>query len=431
MKRDLEQQLIAWKEHPLRKPLILRGALQVGKTWLIDNFSAHFDNFISLNFDLSPSLKQLFEGDLHIPALLDRVALYAQQKIIPGKTLLFLDEIQECPNALRALRYFKEQTPELHVIAAGSLIDFTLEKIGMPVGRVQFMYLYPLSFGEFLSALGHNTLRDSLLQGHCDELVYPTLMDQVKAYLWIGGMPAVTKAWRDHRDVTLCQELQDEILLAYRDDFEKYARKNQIEKVEKVFASIPNQLGGKFKYTHVDPLLRANVLRSALNLLEKAGVAHIVYHSTAQNLPLAATRNDRLFKVFFLDIGLVQRFLGLDIQDFITSDLEVSYRGALIEQFVAQEYIAYTSQKKPHQLHYWAIEGGKSNAEVDFVFLRNHDIIPVEVKSGPKGRLRSLQAFLEGHPNVSSALKISEAYYHQLDEIEGIPLFGIESWLKN
>lgn len=172
------------------------------------------------------------------------------------------------------------------------------------------------------------------------------------------------------------------------------------------------------------------MLRNALHLLEKAGVAQVIYHSSAQKLPLAATRNDKLFKVYFLDVGLAQRFLGEDIQEFITSNLEVSYRGALIEQFVAQEYISYTSQKKPHQLHYWAKEGGKSNAEVDFVFLRDHNIIPVEVKSGKKGRLRSLQVFLESHPNIGSGLKISEAYYHQLDEIQGIPLFGIESWLK-
>lgn len=194
MKRDLEQQLLDWKKHPLRKPLVLRGARQVGKTWLIENFSAQFENLISLNFDLSRGLSALFEGDLHIPALLDRIALYTQQKIVPGKTLLFLDEIQECPDAIRALRYFKEQLPELHVVAAGSLINFALENMGLPVGRVQFMYLYPLSFGEFLTALGHDSLRQTLLQGKCDELLHPTMMDLVKAYLWIGGMPAVVKA---------------------------------------------------------------------------------------------------------------------------------------------------------------------------------------------------------------------------------------------
>jgi len=246
MKRDLLTQLEKWKTHPLRKPLIIRGARQVGKSWLINEFGHQFETAITINFENSPEACQFFEGAIRIPELLEKLSLYTGKVISPGKTLLFFDEIQECEKALIALRYFKEDYPELHVIAAGSLLDFAIEKLGIAVGRVQFLYLHPLSFGEFLVVQGREDLRKFICKQSNDPVIHHLLMDQLKIYLWLGGMPAVVDGWLRFKDVKMCQELQDEIIQAYKQDFQKYARKHQIDKVEKIFESIPQQLGKKF-----------------------------------------------------------------------------------------------------------------------------------------------------------------------------------------
>lgn len=430
MKRDLLKSLLEWKNHPLRKPLILRGARQVGKTWLVQELGKSFQNIITLNFEKQRSAGELFQGDLNIQKLIENLKIYCGENIVPGFTLLFFDEIQECEAAIVALRYFKEELPELHVISAGSLLDFTLEKIGVPVGRVQFMYLHPLSFGEFLTALDRSDLREYIYQEKIENIIHEKLLEHVKTYFWLGGMPAVVEAWLEQKNPLLCQELQDEIILSYRQDFSKYAKTHQIEKVDKLFAMIPKLLGQKFVFNKVDPDLRSNALKEALLNLEKAGVAHIVYHSSAQGFPLSATQNEKRFKVYFFDIGLAQRVLGIQLKEWLLMPLEVTYLGAMAEQFVAQEYIAYTAIKSPGELFYWHREDKQSNAEVDFLFVTDHQIVPVEVKSSSTGRLRSLHAFLTTHPHSKEALKICEYNFSLHNDIRTIPFYGIEAWLK-
>ena len=239
MKRDILHHLTTWRSHVYRKPLIIRGARQVGKSWVVQEFGKQFKHFVAINFEKTPAAKEIFAGDLDVSLLIERLALYAHQKIIPGETLLFLDEIQECPNALRALRYFKEELPGLHVIAAGSLLDFALEKIGTSVGRIQFMYLYPLSFSEFLTVHGRDDLRKYIKTQPNDLVIHRQIMDYLKNYFWLGGMPAVVNAWLEQRDPELCHEIQDEILETYQQDFHKYAAKKQIIYLNKVFAAIP------------------------------------------------------------------------------------------------------------------------------------------------------------------------------------------------
>ena len=430
MKRDFISELEQWKVHDLRKPLILRGARQVGKSWLVAEFAKQFEIAITINFENSPEVSQFFAGAIRIPELLEKLSLYTGKVITPGKTLLFFDEIQECENAIIALRYFKEELPELHVIAAGSLLDFAIEKLGIPVGRVQFLYLHPLSFGEFLTVLGRDDLREFIKKQSPDPVLHQLLLDQLKIYFWLGGMPAVVDAWLRFKDVKLCQELQDEIILAYKQDFQKYARKHQIDNVERIFASIPQQLGKKFKFTSVDHDARAEPLKEALMLLSKAGIVNIAYHSSGQGQPLGATKNAKMFKVFFFDIGLAQRLLGLNLKTWVTQALEVMHIGAIAEQLVAQEYIAYTSIKSPPELYYWHREERTSNAEVDFLFLKDGSIVPVEVKAGNKGGLKSITIFLETHPNSTMALKISEAVYSSNVPMQNIPLYGLEAWLN-
>ncbi|MFQ5729943.1 MAG: ATP-binding protein [Waddliaceae bacterium] len=429
MKRDLEDKLIEWKDHPLRKPLILRGARQVGKSWLAQRLGETFDCFVEINFDLEDEAKKLFYEDLDTTILLEKIGLYKKKIITPGKTLLFLDEIQECEQALRALRYFKEQLPELHVIAAGSLLDFAIEKIGIPVGRVQYMYVHPLNFGEFLDIMEFGMWRKELKLGHFHESLHRKLLEQIKHYLWIGGMPEVIKTWRDYKSGELCQQIQDEIIATYQDDFRKYASKHQIEHVEKVFNAIPMLTGGKFKYANIDRETRSYQLKNALMLLEKAGIAHICYHSSGQGMPMAATRNEQRFKVFLFDVGLAQRLLKLDLAEWLTSSLETKHLGAMAEQYVAQEYIALTSYSSSYELFYWHREKKGSSSEVDFLFRKNGVIFPVEVKSGGKGKFKSLFIFLETHKNSPYGIKISEAGYEKNENFLSIPFYMIESFM--
>lgn len=430
MKRDFVKELEVWKNEVTRKPLLLRGARQVGKSWLVQAFASSFSNFVEINFEKDKSARSLFAGDVHIPQLLERLSLYAGGKIIPGQTLLFLDEIQECEEALTALRYFKEDCPELHVIAAGSLVEFALAKLGLPVGRIQFLHLYPLSFGEYLSAIGREELRHYLLGREVPRAIHLQLLDLLKTYLWLGGMPAVVQAWLDHKDVQLCQRLQDEILQAYRQDFLKYAKRNQVDHVAQVFEAIPVQLGRKFVYSHVNPHIRAQALGQALRLLEMAGIALPVYHTSAQGLPLGATKNEKHFKMFFFDVGLAQRLLGLDMRAWVLHELTIANVGVIAEQFVAQELTSYASPRLKAELFYWHRESPASNAEVDFVTVKDREIIPVEVKSKIKGGLKSLKMFLESHPASSYGVKISEYPFASHGELHEVPLYGVEAWVR-
>lgn len=431
MKRDLFNQLMKWREHPLRMPLILRGARQVGKSWLVKEFGKQFTTYIEINFDKDASAKTLFSDDIDIPKLLDKIALYAGKPITPGKTLLFLDEAQECENSLKALRYFKEDLPQLHVIAAGTLIDFALEKIGVPVGRVQFLYLHPLSFGEFLTVSNEIYLREALLAGSTDISLHNRLNELVKNYFWLGGMPAVVDNWLQYKDPSLCQQLQDRILLSYMQDFEKYAKKRQIMHVTKVFYTIPEQLGNKFKASNIDPAIKSMYFKIALDLLVKAGVAYKCFHSSCQGVPLAINKDYDKFKTYFFDIGLVQRLLKLDLKQWVTSPLNINFIGSIAEQFVAQELVAYSPPDSPAELYYWQRESKSSNAAIDFVTVQQGQIIPIEVKASVKGGMKSLALFLGSHPNCTYGLKVAESFYAQQNKLIEIPFYGIESWLKS
>jgi len=429
MKRDIIQELNAWKNHSYRKPLILRGARQVGKSWIVNAFGESFKHFVTINFEKAKNAHAVFAGDLNIDTLLKNLALYTHQKIIPGETLLFLDEIQACPAAVQALRYFKEECPLLHVIAAGSLIDFILDEVGMPVGRVQFLYLYPLSFTEFLTVNQRDDLRQVILSRDVNPVIHKQILDYLKTYFWLGGMPAVVSAWLEKKDPNLCQEIQDEIIDAYSQDFHKYASDKQIPYVSKVFNSIPKQLGNKFKFVHIDADMHSLPLKNALNLLVKAGVALPCYHTSAQTQPLGAEMNEKKFKVFFFDIGLAQRILGLNIKEWFLTRLTVANIGPITEQFVAQELTAHTVSRKKAELYYWHRETRGSNAEVDFIVQKDGLIIPVEVKSGKNGRLRSLFLYLESHPHSPYGLKIAEHLFAEHDRVKEIPLYGIDAWL--
>jgi predicted AAA+ superfamily ATPase len=431
MKRDLLAHLATWKNSALRAPLIIKGARQVGKSWVAREFGKQFDNYVELNFEKNKLIKSAFTGDINIPKITEQISIYTSKPIIPGKTLLFLDEIQECPEAIIYLRYFKEELPELHVVAAGSLIEFALEKVGMPVGRVEYLYLTPLSFGEFLEVSGRKDLRELSLNKENNPITSQLLQELLRSYLWLGGMPEVINTWLRFQDYEACRVIQDRIIASYQDDFPRYSKRHQVEYVEKVFKAVPLQFGKKFKYVNVDSDTRAILLKGSLALLEKAGIAHICYYTSGQKPPLAASINEKFFKAFFLDIGLAQRLLRLSYQEWVMNPIMIENLGELAEQFVAQELIAYRSQQTKEHLYYWQRESKNSSAEIDFVISANNHIVPIEVKAGKTSRLKSLQIYLDTHENAKYGIRISERPYERYNNILQIPLYGIENWLKS
>jgi len=429
VKRDRLIDLNKWRFDSQRKPLIMRGCRQVGKSWLISEFGKTFENFISINFEKERGIHQYFQADLKIENIIEKLSLYSNKKIEANKTLIFFDEIQACEGALASLRYFKEEAPDLHVVAAGSLLDFALNKIGIPVGRVQFMHLYPLSFGEFLTATDKEGLREFLYQQTADPLVHLQLMSELKTYFWLGGMPAIIKAWQQEKDALTCQHLQDEIIETYQIDFHKYAKQHEIAHVTKVFDSIPACLGKKFIYSNIDNQTRGENIKNALTLLINAGIALPCYHTSAQQQPLGAGKDDKRFKIFFFDTGIAQRLLGLDLREWILKPLTFSNKGYITEQFVAQEFVAYSDFRKRAALYYWHREAKSSNAEVDFIVLKKELVVPVEVKATTKGSMKSMQSYFDSHLDCKGGLKISEANFSHQKHLQEIPLYGIEGWL--
>ncbi|MCK4761681.1 MAG: ATP-binding protein [Candidatus Aminicenantes bacterium] len=431
MKRHIEEILKNWKTDRQRRPLLVRGARQVGKSYTVNEFgNKEFDNLITINFELEPEYKDCFTS-LKPGAIIETISILSKKKITPGKTLLFLDEIQECPRAITALRYFYEQMPELHVIAAGSLLEFSLsqEKSRMPVGRVQYLYMKPLSFLEFLDALGENKSRQVVENIDLDNLPQPVIHEHLlaltKKYAILGGMPAVVEEYTASGDLTKCQQIQKIIIQTYRDDFGKYAAKVKHKYMEKIFYAVPKLVGKKFKYSHVDNTIPSRELKNALELLEKAGVLHRVKKTGGSGLPLEANSDERHFKTTFLDIGLMQNMCGLDREMLFSGDFMKINAGALAEQFAAQELLAYRDPFQENRLYYWAREARNSNAEVDYLVPWNSYAVPVEVKSGKTGTLRSMHLFLEKYP-APVGIRISQQFFNTTPPVISIPFYAVK-----
>lgn len=430
MKRDLTEHLETWKDDSERKPVLLKGARQVGKSYLAKEMGKKFENFVEINFEFKPSAKTIFKRDLDPKRIVRDLSIAAGEDIIPGKTLLFLDEIQECPEAINSLRYFHEKMPGLHVIAAGSLLDFVLEEIGLPVGRVMPLYLYPLSFMEFLSALGKERLRDEIVNHNpleeVPEFLHEQLFNLLGEYMAVGGMPEAVKAWVETGNLKRCMMSHQLLIETYRQDFVKYAREKDRGFVEMVFDSIPRLSGKKFVFNTVSPHVRGRELRPALELLSKAGIAHIIRHSSANGLPLGSEINPLVFKVVFLDVALAQSVLGLDYGTWILDPVQSFVnQGAVTEAFVGQELLAYSPVFKKSELYYWVREKKGSMAEVDYIADINGKVVPIEVKSGVTGSLKSIHLFLRQKKNSGYGLQFSQRNYFMSEQIRQYPLYAI------
>lgn len=431
MYRQILEELKKWHHKVNRKPIILRGARQVGKTTVIRQLGEDFDNFIEINFEESPELATFFDGNLNPDEIITNLQNYLNVRIENGRTLLFFDEIQACSRALLSLRYFFEKRPELHILAAGSLIDFELESISFPVGRVDFYYLYPLNFIEFLYALGKEKLvQNSVHQTQYPQAIHKQLLSLLRDYTIIGGMPQVVKEYIESGDLVECQNIQSSIIETFQADFPKYAKKNRIKYLSTVFNAIPLQLGRKLKYTNISNLYKARELGSAFELLEKAGLVIPVYHTSANGLPLEYEKNFKKFKAIFFDIGLALRILHVPIKElFLNDDITLINEGGLAEQFVGQELLAYSSCREKGHLYYWHREAKSSNAEIDYVIESDGKVLPIEVKSGLKGKIKSLQIFInEKTPELCYCFTRNQ--FRETDGIRFAPLYSISELNK-
>jgi len=391
--------LSEWRDRPGRKPLVLRGARQVGKTYLVEHWGAgQFESVVKVDLERERDWHSLLSQS-DPKRLLSELSVVRGRKIIPGKTLLFLDEIQACPPALALLRYFHELMPQLHVIAAGSLLDFALRefKYSMPVGRIEFLHLHPMSFEEFITATEDGTLADYLktwsLAQPPSEAVAHKLLEAVRRYIFVGGMPEAVRAYAERRDLLEVQRIQTGLVETMQADFGKYGPRRLHELMRQTYRHIAENVGRKLKYVNISREERSAEVRRALELLTFSRLVHPVVHTAANGLPLGAERDERHFKTLFLDVGLMNRLCGLDLA--ATQELFTVNEGALAEQFVGQQLLCSAPGFAEPQLFYWARESRNANAEVDYVISRPPDILPVEVKAGKTGTLRSMFQFLQ------------------------------------
>lgn len=435
MKRFIDHYLLEWSQEQGRKPLLLRGARQVGKTYAVRQLGKQFDSFIELNLELNPNVRELFKKSLDPKQIINEIFYMFKQEVIPGKTLLFFDEIQAEPQAVTALRYFYEMMPELHVIAAGSLLDFAIEQVGVPVGRVEFLYVYPLSFIEFLGAMDEKILFNAFImhdpKTEISKIAHARLLKLISEYLAIGGMPEVVNIWVTKQDAKRCFKIQQTLVNAYRQDFNKYGTKFQIKYLEKLFAEMPLQLGKKFKYSAFEGDYRKRELSPCIDLLATAGIIHKVYHTAAQGLPLGAQIDLDDFKIIFLDIGLAQAILGLDLTNWLLDpEQQFVNKGELVEAFIGQEILAYSNPIQKKGLYYWRRTERNSQAEIDYVLQLKEAIVPIEVKSGAGSTLRSMHSFLDAHPKSRYGLRFSTHNYNIFEKIHSYPLYAVAQAIK-
>jgi len=425
MKRILDAHLLKWKDGPRRKPLVIRGARQVGKTYSVMNFGkTQFESIALVNLERNPEWHRLFEGNLAAARICADLEIVLGQRIVPGKTLLFIDEIQACPTAVNALRYLYEEMPDLHVIAAGSLIEFAMRDLAFPVGRLQFLHLRPLCFAEYLMATGAHEAAAVILgpPGAVSETVHAFLCDQLRRYFFIGGMPESVKAFVETGSMQEAFAVQAEICETYRLDFAKYKPRTDHRCLNGVLGAIARGVGQQIKYARLADGYANLTLKKAFELLCLANVVFKVPAADPSGLPLGAGASSKIFKAVMADIGLMRYLAGMPVDvEYAKADLLGVYRGAMAEQFVGQELALSQDQG----LYYWSRGAKSSTAEVDYLAVADDQIHPIEVKSGATGTLKSLHLFLKTYPNCPDGMVLSMRPYAVLSDqkIRFIPLY--------
>lgn len=436
MKRMVDYDLEQWRLSSKRKPLVLRGARQVGKTHAVRALGKKYRYFLEINFEKKPEIIQYFEKDLDPKRIVNTLIATLGVCIVPGETLLFFDEIQMCPKAITALRYFYEDMPDLDVIAAGSLLDFAIEQVGAPVGRVAFCYVYPLSFMEFLVASKHAQLLEIILNQSInqpmDEIIHQKLLDLLGEYTLLGGMPEIINEWVQDRNLSPCFALQHRLIDTYRQDFPKYARILQIKYVEQLFNEVPSMISEPFKFSKISGDYKKRELEPALHLLMKAGIIHQVLQCSSAGIPLGAVVDHKRYKLLFLDTGLTQAILGLDRHEWLlNSGKALINKGALTEALVGQELLCYAQGYMKPNLYYWHREARSSMAELDYLIQLGNHIIPIETKSKKGSSLKSLHMFLNEYEELSPyGIRFSIHNYSIYEKLHSYPIYAIAGLLS-
>ncbi len=431
MERFAMKQLIQWKTRKDRKPLILRGARQTGKTWLMKEFGKiAFSETVYINFENERRLQDLFSENYDIRRIVTTIELNYGKKIDPENTLIIFDEIQAAKGGLTSLKYFCEDAPQYAIVAAGSLLGITLHAgLSFPVGKVSFLDLAPLSFFEFLHAAKKNMLCEAICNGQWDVLApfHEELLALLRNYLFVGGMPEVVKKWVETNDFFEAREIQREILRSYAADFSKHAPREQIPRLNMVWDSLPAQLSKenkKFVYGIIREGARAKDFEIAIEWLCNCGLVLKSHRVKEPRMPLKSYQDTHVFKLFMLDVGLLGASVGLDTKTLIDGNsIFTEFKGAMAEQFVMQE-LCTTS---PDYLGYWTNE--RSTSEVDFILQKDGQIIPIEVKSGENLRSRSFTLFCEKF-KPDRAVKTSTLPFRDNEKVLNIPLYGIGAIMK-
>jgi len=434
-KRDIEKELLRWKNDNKRHPLLIRGARQVGKSSVIRHFSSQFRNLVEVNFEQTSDAKNVFTRNLNPQRICEQLSVLYNAPIVPGETLLFFDEIQSCLPAISSLRFFYEQYPELHVIAAGSLLEFALSELpSFGVGRVSSLFLYPFSFGEFLHATGSDLLREAIADASpqipLSEPVHIKALDLYKRFLILGGMPKIVATYIEDHDLLKCQRVLDDLIYSYEDDFAKYKVRVSTSVIREVFKSVVLQNGQKFVYSKASPELNRLRVKDAIELLTMAGLIIPITHSAANGIPLGAEINPKLRKFIVFDSGIFQRLLGLSLSEvLLRDDFQSINKGAIAELNVGLELIKSASCYQRQTLYYWQREAKSSNAEVDYLIQREANILPVEVKAGTKGSMQSLYLFMDSK-KTERGIRVSQENFSTYDKIDVYPLYAVANLNK-
>ena len=429
LQRAALKTLNQWKAAPDHKPLLIRGARQTGKTWLVNEFAnGQYDNIVSADFMQRPSLAGIFEQDLDPQRIVRQLELTFNQRILPGKTLLFFDEIQESPRALTSLKYFTEQATDYDIIATGSYMGISKHsKASFPVGKVTMMNLHPLSFTEYLDSIGQNMIADTIRQGRFEDIpqaLEPRMNDLLKTYMWVGGMPAALSA---HLDV---RAIQQDILNAYDLDFSKHAAYTLGERIRLVWNTLPSQLAKenrKFVYGVVRRGARAREYEEALNWLTDYGIITKVPCLDALHIPLTGYESLNTFKIYLEDTGILGALSGLEVDTLVNkSKLFSEFKGAFVEQYVCQQLVVQGIKPR-----YWTNPNPQGRAEIDFVVEQGDEIFPIEVKSSSNIRAKSL-AYVCSRYGLHG-IRTGEIGYREQDWMTNIPLWcvdGLSAYLK-
>ncbi len=430
MLREKINDLLQWKTKTHRKPLIVNGARQVGKSWLINHFGEQYFNgqVIAINLEKNKNLHRIFTPDFDVKRIIFELNLALNTNIQAGKHLLFLDEIQACPEALGCLRYFYEDMPNLHLIVAGSLLDFEFRNQPFPVGRVETLNLYPMTFYEFLLARGKNNLAQLLKNPYKDapEAVQHFFEEDFNLYLIVGGMPECVKYFIDTNNLLGVKQIQNDLLYSYEQDFKKYQPNINTDCLLDILENATKYIGNQIIYTKLSDRFSSPTIKKGVDLLKLARLLYPVQNVGVGSLPLTA--QGKQYKLFFLDVGLLLCKSNLQYQDlYIKKELSAAFKGMLAEQFVAQQLVAQTNQ----HTYYWVRTQSGASSEIDFVTQQNGNIVPIEVKAGKSGALKSLHYLLSNYPNIKQAIVFSLAKQGCIDKIQYVPIYwaGMDAFL--